>query len=228
MREGRKEFDEHGIPLDLWSKNGEGKPKRTGFNPNFDCGILESQTMNYRQACLPYIGLKEDDGANNDHKGRITAMLKAVGAAPGSSWCAAFVSQIFRDCGCKSFPASASSQVIKRSFQSRNLFSTNPQDLLKWHGAVAGWTDSPDTAHGHVFLVLERLTDSTGKLTGIMTFEGNTNSDGSANGDGCYYKKRMIGLLGQFHPVDDHGNQTAPARALWFGDTSNLTGGSIW
>ena len=186
------------------------------------------RTANYKLAAIPYVGITEDAGPNNDSKGRITAMLKAVGCPPGSSWCAAFVSQVFRDCGSNAFPMSGSSQAIKREFDKKALLSEEPNDLLKWSGAVAGWTDENDSMHGHIFLVTERFTDVNGHLTGIGSIEANTGASGQANGDGCYHKRRNLYSDGKFYPVDGSGAKTGPGHFIWFCNTSHLTGGSIW
>lgn len=184
--------------------------------------------MNYVQAGMQYVGIVEDAGPNMDHAGRITAMLASVGAAPGSPWCAALVSQCFRDAGAGGlFPYSASSQAIKQAFKQRGLMSTDPQAILGWHGAIGGWTDVNDPSHGHIFLITGRLTIS-GNLVAIQTIEGNTNGLGSEDGNGCFAKRRILSTQdGQFYAAIENGIG-GPGHRLWFLDTSGIVGGRVW
>lgn len=184
--------------------------------------------MNYAQAAEQYLGLQEDAGPNLDHAGVITAMLASVGVGPGNSWCAAFVSQCFRDAGAQGFPFSGGSQAIRLAFEDKGLMTHDPQELLNWGGAIGGWTDVADSAHGHVFCVVERFTDKSGAIVGIGTIEGNTGPDGGANGDGCYRKRRELKGDGLFYPVDPSGNVIGPGHELWFCNPSIYRGGVIW
>lgn len=157
-------------------------------------------------------------GRNTDNGGIIDRVQRELGLSPGNPWCAAFVSHCFREAGAGSaFPYSASSQYIKKWFEDRGLLSRDPQDLLKWTGAIAGWTNQPDTSHGHIFLVAGRGTTTLGgvqRVINIKSFEGNTNSQGGRDGDGAYARIRQV-------PVDnDH--------RLWFCNTGSIPGGQWW
>lgn len=160
-----------------------------------------------------------EEGGNN-HGKLVEVFLRFVGARPGDPWCAAFVSYCFHKAAVEgekgaTFPYSASSQAIKRYAEQHDLLSHDPQDLMKWKGAVAGWTDA-DGAHGHVFFVSERLTNDHKMILAIRTVEGNTSpQDGARDGQGVYSIERKV-------PV------AYPGHRLWFVNTSGFAGGSWW
>lgn len=149
--------------------------------------------MNLIEAATYYINLplREDAGPNNDHAGIITAMLKSVDTAPGNSWCAAFVSQCQRDSGAVNGFYSAGSQAFKAWAKEKGILFTDPDHLLKCKGALGGWTD-PGGQHGHIFIIDARYTAANGTLEYIGTLEGNTNVNGSSNGDGAYARHRQL------------------------------------
>ena len=159
-----------------------------------------------------------ETGRNTDHGGIIDKVLQEVGLPPGNSWCAAFVSHCFRAAGAgQHFPYSASSQAIMRWFKERDLFTYNAQDILKWNGAIGGWTEEDDPAHGHIFLIGGRKTlkfGSTLKLKSVLTEEGNTGPGGERNGDGAYSRTRQV-------PVD-------LGHKLWFLNCEKIPGGRFW
>lgn len=143
----------------------------------------------------------------------IDQMLKSAGVGVGNPWCAAFVSWCFLQATGEKPPFnSASSQAIMRWFKKQGRFSTDPQDLLEWKGALFGWTNR-DRIHGHIGLIRARFT-AEGRVVAIGTLEGNTNDGGSRNGDGAYSLRRGV-------PVDG-------SHRLWFLNTTGLPGGDFW
>lgn len=143
----------------------------------------------------------------------IDEMLLFVGVRPGQPWCAAFVSWCFRQASGKAPGfSSASSQAIRRWFEKREWLSFDPQELLRWNGALFGWTN-PDRIHGHIGLVKRRFTRN-GRVVSIGTLEGNTNLRQERNGDGAYALHRSIAAM------DD--------KPLWFLNTSEIEGGKWW
>lgn len=147
--------------------------------------------MTIKDALLSKLTERETDGANRSPF--IDHINAEVGVAMGSSWCSSFVSWGFREAnGGKRAPwESGSSQAIKRWFESQGLLSHNVQDLASWEGAMFGWTDDNDAAHGHIGLVLARYTDGNGIIQ-IGSCEGNTSGGGSSNGDGVYQHRRAV------------------------------------
>lgn len=143
----------------------------------------------------------------------IDMIVREGGGELGAPYCAYSVSHCFRQCanmlGAK-FPFSGSSQEIKRAFRSADRYSEDPQDLLGWKGALAGWTND-DGQHGHIFFVKGRLTGANGKVTHLRTLEANTNPRTlGRDGEGFYELKRPVNTIG------------------WYLDTSEIKGGAWW
>lgn len=149
----------------------------------------------------------------NDGVG-LREMLSNTGWQPGMPWCAASVSHWAKLAGAgEAFPYSLSSQAIMRAFSAKGNFTERPEALLAMTGALGGWTDHPDTSHGHIFLVTGRLTDASGHIVGVETIEGNSNDLGGSNGDGLYSHRRLF---------ED------TKHSLWFLDCSHIPGCSYW
>lgn len=115
------------------------------------------------------------------------------------------------------FARTAGTQSCLAWGRKNGLVSSDPQDMLKWKGALAIRTD-PGGKTGHVALVLGRNTvkDEDGNLviTSIGTAEGNSNSNGSSNGDRAVFNIRTISSLN---------------RGTWsYLDISKFAGGSYW
>lgn len=100
-------------------------------------------------------------------------VVQATTQTPGQSWCASFVSL-----------------VLGIAFEGKNpLPRTASCDVILEHARDQGWlSDTPDV--GDVFLCLRSPTDAyhTGFVLNVLpgkveTIEGNSNDDGSANGD---------------------------------------------
>lgn len=177
-------------------------------------------------------GVKEHpDGSNSGPE--IDEWCDKLQFSHGIKWCGVFVSIGFRlswedlisDCGGRrqardkahadnliQFPYRASSQEIKRFFESRNLLTYNADDLLNWESAVGGWSDANGNK-GHVFGVEQRYTHDNHVLR-VGTAEGNSNDAGHPNGNACVHNRRAV-------PVDGR-------HKLWFCNTSNCVGGKWW
>ena len=128
------------------------------------------------------IGVREQGGANRGEQ--VEQYLASVNFGPGYAWCAAFVSWCYQQVEV-SHPASAwvPSYAIKQNiiYQRGEPMRQLPQS-------------------GDVFLIwYERLkrpahmgfVDEWQK-TWVITVEGNTNDDGSREGDGVYRKRRLL------------------------------------
>lgn len=127
-------------------------------------------------------GVREQE---NNKGPAVNAFLASVGLSPGYSWCMAFVYWCFQH-------AAAVVGVM------------NP--LVRTGGCMRQWNECPDNSHcqriykdpipgdifimdlgggaGHTGIVREVQEDE------ILTIEGNTNDNGSANGDGVYSRRR--------------------------------------
>lgn len=165
---------------------------------------------------------KEDQSIGQNRGKVIDDLNKWIGVPLGSSWCATFVCWLFKlalDSGAtgNKFFKTAGSQSLLAWAKKQGIVSSNPQDLLKWKGAVLIRTD-PGGEHGHVALALGRNTvkDANGNLviTSIYTAEGNSNSNGSSNGDRACFQVRTIANL---------------EKAEWhYVNISSFAGGSYW
>jgi len=174
---------------------------------------VRMRAMNAIQAAESFLNVREH-GKNRGTE--IDAFNLYTGAAMGSPWCASFVSFcLFKakagDHGFKS----ASTLQIKQWAKTRSRLFKDPEELLKCHGALFGWT-GPDGVHGHVGFVGQRYTDlDTGKVVAIGTVEGNTDGSGGRDGDGVYQRTRTLE-----EDEKDHD--------YWFVDLSGIPGCDYW
>ncbi|GAA0406117.1 peptidoglycan-binding protein [Streptomyces luteireticuli] len=95
----------------------------------------------------------------------------------GQAWCSTFVSWVFQQAGAKSLaPVTASCAEGVSWFENRGRFSEYPAvGAVVYFGSGGG---------SHVGIVTSYTADT------IYTIEGNTNDNGSAEGDGVYRKAR--------------------------------------
>ena len=130
------------------------------------------------------IGVREAT-KHNDGK-RVEAYLHYCGLPKGYAWCAAFVSWCYGQAGMDK-PRNAQASALfpkeriiwKRGEHLKNQPTPQPGDLAGFyypeHHRIAhvGFVDSFTTKY-------------------VYTVEGNTNDNGSREGDGVYRKKRLI------------------------------------
>lgn len=137
----------------------------------------------------------------------------------------------------RGFMLTASSQAIRRYFEAKEKgepgqwFSRDPQKLLEWQGAVGGWTNPGDSAHGHVFPIEGRLTRKAASglvVTGIRTIEFNSDLSGDRDGQGCFRLTRRR-LVNRTWKVESAQKKLVGLpRDLWFCNTSRFKGGAWW
>ena len=165
--------------------------------------------------------IRESDGPNRSPA--IDEINREVGNPLGSPYCAAGVSHCFRafheylpTAAGVGFPMSGSSQHILAWFRARGWAFEDPQRLLRCKGALGGWTD-PDGAHGHIFFVRGRLTNTSGCVVALETLEYNTSPETQgAQGQGAYALRRDLHRLRETHP------------RFWFLDVGQIAGGQWW
>lgn len=177
--------------------------------------------------------VRETHGKNRSP--RIDEINRSVGNALGSPYCAAGVSECFAKAARlvpdgKPFGGrSGSSQAIKRWFDAGGRLTYDAQKLLGWHGALFGWTNPEDPAHGHVGMVERRYTNADGKVTEIGTVEYNTDAiKGDRDGDGVYRCRRRLCSDGLWYPVDSHGKTYGRGHKIYFMRTDGIAGGEWW
>ena len=127
------------------------------------------------------IGVREATGHNDGPV--VESYLKNVGLGKGYSWCSAFVKTGLIHCGIKNningwAPTAVSS--INVVFQNGS-FIAQPEP-----GDVCGIYSFTQRRIIHVFFFNRKKNSS------IETVEGNTNDNGSSNGDGVYRRVRPL------------------------------------
>jgi hypothetical protein len=154
----------------------------------------------------------------------VTEILKEVGVPAGSDWCAAFVSWAYREATNlplpgKGFPYNASTQEMLHWFQTRmaDRVTTDAQDVLAMKGAIFIATDRADAGKGHMGFIVNRFTDSNGRLTQMLTCEGNTTDPNDPTVFGAFLKQRVVGNM--------VGNLWS---AVHYIHTIEFCGGSYW
>ena len=126
------------------------------------------------------VGIKEATG-NNDGK-RVEEYLRTTNLGKGFSWCASFVKWAFLKCGIKT-PITAWSPTAHNSknivyFKNRFEQEPKPGDVFT------------------IYSINQKRIVHTGFFYNFYnsriyeTIEGNTNNNGSSNGDGVYKRKR--------------------------------------
>ncbi|MGW2633810.1 LysM peptidoglycan-binding domain-containing protein [Streptomyces chattanoogensis] len=124
------------------------------------------------------IGYREgfSGGHWNNHQ-RYSPAVPGLEWSQNQAWCATFVSWCARQVGAASlFPVTASVWTAYDWFKSRGRYSAYP--------AIGAQVIYGRSANSHTGIVV--AYDSTY----ITTVEGNTNANGSAEGDGVYLKRR--------------------------------------
>lgn len=153
------------------------RPTNKEQNPSFE----QSMRSELRTVYLAQVGIKEQGGANRGAK--VEQYLASVGFGPGYAWCAAFVSWCYQQVDVQHHksawvPSYAKKQnlVYKRGEFIKRLPQSGDVFLI--------WFDRLKRP-AHIGFVDEW------KSTWVITVEGNTNDDGSREGDGVYKKRRL-------------------------------------
>lgn len=139
-----------------------------------------------------YVGYKEKPGNSGfvDHEFEIDMINE--GWKKGDSWCATFTKLIFTK-------ANPENTDLKKLFtpgavQTFENFKAAHYPILQKPviGALVIWQHYKEGVaewHGHAGIVTEVVSDKFFK-----TVEGNTNNDGSSNGDGVYERVRSTDI----------------------------------
>jgi hypothetical protein len=144
-----------------------------------DRAVLRSCVIN---AITKEVGVKEKTG-NNDGK-RVEFYLHSVGLTKGASWCAAFVHCWLTHCG------------VANTITAWSPTAHNPNNICYFKGKTVKTPEPADVFT--LYSITKRRIHHTGffvrKINSHIyeTIEGNTNNDGSANGDGVYRRKRSF------------------------------------
>ena len=134
-----------------------------------------------RELYLSQVGVRESGGANRGP--HVKAYLDAVGLPEGYSWCAAFVSWCFQQVNVP-IPKSAwvpSYAIARRFVYKQGRVLKRPP---KYGDVMLIWYTSLQRP-AHIGFI-----DHWGERW-VISVEGNTNQDGSREGDGVYRKRRL-------------------------------------
>ncbi|QDW28127.1 peptidoglycan-binding protein [Pedobacter sp. KBS0701] len=126
------------------------------------------------------VGVRELSGHNDGP--RVATYLRYVNVKEGSAWCAAFVSWVFGQAG---YPA-------PRTPWSPALFPLSKRTKQVSPAVVFGIYFSHLKRIAHCGLVERKEGDW------LITIEGNTNMEGSREGDGVYRKRRPLKAIRYF------------------------------
>ncbi|MFI5452859.1 peptidoglycan-binding protein [Pedobacter sp. UC225_61] len=132
------------------------------------------------------LGVKET-GLNN-HGAQVKQYLAYTHLKEGNSWCAAFVSWVFGRAGYRQ-PQTAWSPA---------LFPIGRQTKSPQPGDVLGLYSAEKRRIVHCGLIERTHSDW------VISIEGNTNGNGSSDGDGVYRKwrhRRLIAVYARWLPV---------------------------
>lgn len=126
------------------------------------------------------VGIREK---SNNSGPAVDAFLASVGLGPGFSWCMAFVywgfAQAAKELGTIN-PLVRTGGCLKQWNETQSIKTHKPQS-----GDIFIMKIGNDGS-GHTGMVLSVEGEN------INTVEGNTNDNGSANGDGVYFRSRKI------------------------------------
>lgn len=114
----------------------------------------------------------------------VQRFLASVGLGPGYPWCAAFMSHVLRQAGYVGGPTKGRAAVRNWAKWAKD---ENKVYLKPKRGDLFYWLNKNGT--GHIGIVAE-VNGGT-----VRTYEGNTNAQGSREGDGVYEKSRQTSGL---------------------------------
>lgn len=117
-------------------------------------------------------------GGHWNNKQKYSPAVPTLEWSQNQAWCATFCAWVFQEAGMPkgSYPVTASVAVARDWWKQRDRFSEYPAIGAQCIMGASG------TAHTGIVYAYD--------ATYIYTVEGNTNSSGSAEGDGVYLKKR--------------------------------------
>lgn len=131
-----------------------------------------------------YIGVREATGKNDGPA--VERFLKNVGLGKGFPWCAAFVKTCLLEAGIKS---AGKINGMALSCENKTHFVYTGKQLvgIPRAGDVGTLFYAKLGRIGHTFFYDKKVNSSI-----YESVEGNTNGDGSREGDGVYRKKRSL------------------------------------
>ena len=148
--------------------------QRLGFAYKITPDPYAKERMRILQIAMLQLGVREATG-RNDGKA-VAAYLQTTGLKEGYPWCAAFVSWVFKTAG----------YAQPRTAWSPALFPKARQSLEPLPANLFGIYYANLKRIAHVGFVVKK------EKSWIISIEGNTNMDGSREGNGVYQKRRHM------------------------------------
>lgn len=131
------------------------------------------------------IGTHEENGPND---GTCAKYQAVTGNEAGDSWCLSFVCWCFKQIGLLTLlpRVTASCEEMRQAAIAKSLMVTWPR------AGDVGFVVNTAQNHAHHCYIVEGDPATGTKI--FPTIEGNSNTDGSSNGDGTYERdKRFVG-----------------------------------
>lgn len=173
-------------------------------------GVIKPQAMERE---LPHIKLANslvgeaveldvDDDGESDNRGLlIDEFIKVCfpnfdfddKTKKGYAWCACFISWVLTNSysGVIDYKSALAREWITfASTKSNDSKIVDIRDLRYDHVYIGGWVK--DNGYGHVYFVDPFKSILNSKQAEVVTVEGNTNINGSREGDGIFLKKRNL------------------------------------
>lgn len=144
------------------------------------------------QTALGEQGIHEEQGQNI---GTCIKYQRVTGNGPGDSWCASFVCWCFKQIGELGVLPRITGSCEELRVAARSKEVLMPIGMLPLPGDI-GLVVQNDINHAHHCFIVRSVPDSVGFF---QTVEGNSNDDGSSNGNGVY-------ALHKRHGVNDGAN----------------------
>lgn len=145
--------------------------------------------MKPQEVAAKYIGMKENAGNKFDDNTILGQVLHKAGQKDGEAWCAYFAEAVF----CEAYPdrnqelrklfSASAVQTFKNFRDAAHLVNEVPRagNLVIWQR----YKDGKETWQGHAGIV-----ESVNQDGSFYAIEGNTNSEGSREGDSVQRKLR--------------------------------------
>lgn len=147
--------------------------------------------MNPVEVAKKYLGMKENPGNKFDDSTILGQALHKAGQKDGEAWCAYFCEAVF----CEAYPdrntelrqlfSASAVQTFKNFKEASHLINELPMsgNLVVWQK----YKEGKETWQGHIAII-----DSVNNDGSFYTIEGNTNSEGSREGDSVQRKLRKM------------------------------------
>ena len=165
-------------------------PVRPGMVASVDRDPLRGYTACFLATCIDEVGTQEATGRNDG--ARVEEYLRSVNLGPGHPWCAAFPHWAARQCGRIFEPAREFAMAARWHRQEQRVW-----ERKGWSPDTAGW--HPVSRPGDHLAIYYRKLGRIGHTAVIIgedekyfkTVEGNTNAEGSRDGNGVYIRRRL-------------------------------------